>query len=57
MTSLTIMTPFMLTSLMPVISCGCSYLIHLTAMMSYDVCKRIEILCVHNLTRMLDLRI
>ena len=35
----------MLTAL--IISYACSDLMHLTAMMSYDVCKRIQILWVH----------
>ena len=45
-----IVTSFMLTAL--IISYACSCLMHLTDMMSYDVFKRIQILCVHNSTRM-----
>ena len=54
-TSFTIIRSVMLTALK--ISYACSYLMHLTAMMSYDACKRIQILCVHNSTRMRKLRI
>ena len=50
MTSFTIMTSFMLKALL--ISFGCSHLIHLTAMLPYDVYKRIQILCLHNSTSM-----
>ena len=53
MTSFTIMTPFMRTALR--ISHGCSHLIHLTAIMSYNVCKGVQILWVHNSMRMREL--
>ena len=45
----------MLTAL--VVCYGWSHLMRLTAMMSYDVCKKIKILCVYKSTRMRKLRI
>ena len=44
----------MLTAL--IISYGCSHLIHLTAIMSYNVGKKTQILLVHNSTSMRKLR-
>ena len=49
------MTSFMLTAF--IISCGYSHLMCLTSMMSYDVCKKMQILYAHNLTPMRKLRI
>ena len=44
------MMSFMLTA--SIIGYDCSTKMHLTAMMSYDLGKRIQVLCVHNLTCM-----